>query len=61
MRMKPVVVVLAYAALSFSGCSCSGGDGNPDDVALSDDLIDFGVVIAGSTCTRCFFRAVLPS
>ena len=52
MRMKPVVVALAYAALSLSGCSCSGGDGNPDDVAVSGDSIDFGVVIAGSTCTR---------
>ena len=35
-----------------SGCSCSGGDGNPEDVSLSAELIDFGVVIAGSTCTR---------
>ena len=52
MSTKPVFVILAFAALSFSGCSCSGGDGNPDAVALSGDLIDFGVVIAGSTCTR---------
>ena len=52
MRLKPVVSALALAILSLSGCSCSGGDGNPEDVSLSAELIDFGVVIAGSTCTR---------
>lgn len=52
MRMKPIAVAFAFATLSLAGCDCGGGDGNPDDISLSGDSIDFGVVIAGSTCTR---------
>ena len=52
MRFHHVFAALLCSTLSLAGCDCEGGNGNPDDVTVTPELIDFGVVIAGSTCTR---------
>jgi hypothetical protein len=52
MRFQPRFTAFLCAFMSLTGCDCGGGNGNVEDLNVAAELIDFGVVIAGSECIR---------
>jgi hypothetical protein len=52
MRFQPWFTAILCGFMSLTGCDCSEGAGSIDDLRVAAELVDFGVVVAGSECVR---------